>query len=340
MQERALPLDEQQLAAAARTLQDERFARRRRGSPTPQRRRRSPTPQSRSRSGRSGTNSEAIAAAARLAVELERDRHLPDRAVGADGEHDRAVELEVRAGRDVEARRAGGAGRAARRRGWRRARRARGRRRGTRAGRSRRRARARRSRAAARARPAGSGRPRWRRRRARWSARTRSASSTRADDRDPLVRLARPRRVEDRHDGVAAVADHAAGGLPVVRVGRVALGEDEIALRRPTPRPGSSEGSWTPSTKATPGHGSSASRRLPSRSTCSQSEASWQRGRDAEPGLDHAAEHHVQPERPRRVGHAHRLADAARLGELDVDPVRALGAGGDACRAPWQSSST
>jgi len=39
----------------------------------------------------------------RLAVELERDGHLPDRAVGADGEHDPGVELQVLAGRDVEA---------------------------------------------------------------------------------------------------------------------------------------------------------------------------------------------------------------------------------------------
>ena len=42
-------------------------------------------------------------------------------------------------------------------------------------------------------------------------------------------------------------------------------------------------------------------------------------GGDPEARLDHAAEHHSEPERPRRVGHAHALADAARLGELDVD---------------------
>src|SRR5712691_4421326 len=45
-------------------------------------------------------------------------------------------------------------------------------------------------------------------------------------------------------------------------------------------------------------------------------------GRDAEARLDHAAEHDAEPERACRVGHAHGLADAARLGELDVDPVR------------------
>ena len=47
-------------------------------------------------------------------------------------------------------------------------------------------------------------------------------------------------------------------------------------------------------------------------------------GGDPEPGLDHAAEHHAEPERARGVHHPHRLADPARLRELDVDPVRAL----------------
>ena len=68
------------------------------------------------------------AAPARLAVELERDAHLPDRAVGADGQHDPRSVRQVRAGRDVQARAAACAGRAARRRAPRRARSARRRR--------------------------------------------------------------------------------------------------------------------------------------------------------------------------------------------------------------------
>ena len=52
-------------------------------------------------------------------------------------------------------------------------------------------------------------------------------------------------------------------------------------------------------------------------------------GGDPEARLDHAAEHHSEPERTRRVGHAHGLADAARLGELDVDAVRDRRARGD-----------
>ena len=51
--------------------------------------------------------------------------------------------------------------------------------------------------------------------------------------------------------------------------------------------------------------------------------------RDPEPGLDHAAEHDPEPERTGGMHHAHRLTDAARLRELDVDPVGPLGAGGD-----------
>jgi hypothetical protein len=41
----------------------------------------------------------------RLAIELERHRHLSDRAVGADGEHHLRVVLEVAAGGDVQVRR-------------------------------------------------------------------------------------------------------------------------------------------------------------------------------------------------------------------------------------------
>src|SRR6266508_644144 len=52
-------------------------------------------------------------------------------------------------------------------------------------------------------------------------------------------------------------------------------------------------------------------------------------GGDAEAGLDHAAEHDAEAERARRVRHAHALADAAGLRELDVDPVRAFRAGCD-----------
>ena len=48
--------------------------------------------------------------------------------------------------------------------------------------------------------------------------------------------------------------------------------------------------------------------------------------RDAEARLEHAAEHDAEPERPGGRRHPHRLPHAARLRELDVDPVRALGA--------------
>src|SRR5437763_476712 len=51
--------------------------------------------------------------------------------------------------------------------------------------------------------------------------------------------------------------------------------------------------------------------------------------RNPEPGLDHAAEHDAEDERARRTCHSHRLTDAARLRELDVDAVRTVGAARD-----------
>ncbi len=49
-------------------------------------------------------------------------------------------------------------------------------------------------------------------------------------------------------------------------------------------------------------------------------------GGDAEPRLDHAAEHHTEPERPGRRNHAQRLADPTGLRQLDVDAVTPLDA--------------
>ena len=58
-----------------------------------------------------------------------------------------------------------------------------------------------------------------------------SASSTDPDDRDALVTLSRPLRVEDRHHRIGPVADDPAHRLAVVRVVREALAEDEDAPR-------------------------------------------------------------------------------------------------------------
>ena len=54
----------------------------------------------------------------------------------------------------------------------------------------------------------------------------------RGDDRDAALRLPRARRVEERDDLPLSVGEHAAGGLPVVRVAGEALGEEQQALRR------------------------------------------------------------------------------------------------------------
>src|SRR5947208_1920312 len=52
-------------------------------------------------------------------------------------------------------------------------------------------------------------------------------------------------------------------------------------------------------------------------------------GRDGEARFVHAAQHHPEPERAARVDDPHCLADAAGFGELDRQPVCALGAGRD-----------
>ena len=52
----------------------------------------------------------------------------------------------------------------------------------------------------------------------------------RADDRDAVVGLPRSLRVEDRHDGFAAVAHDSPQRLPVVRVVRELLSEDQVLL--------------------------------------------------------------------------------------------------------------
>ena len=162
-------------------------------------------------------------------------------------------------------------------------------------------------------------------RRRRAAARRRRVATT----GKPSTVSRRSRRVEDRDDVVGPVAHHAASGLAEVRIARAPFGEDRGAYAGATPSPGASEGSWTPSANSTPGHGSSASSRLPSRSTWSMSLAMCAPAAMPEPGLDHAAEHHAEPERARGGDHAHRFADPARLRQLDVDPVRALGAGRD-----------
>ena len=265
-------------------------------------------------------------AGTRLAIELERDGHLPDRAVGADGEDDLARHLEVRAARHVEI-----GGRAAEV-GQRRARLARERRelgivaRGTGAGRSRspipfvtqsRRI----SRQAGGNRPPCVATPT-----SATVGASGSAAATSATIGTPSSLLAGPRRVEDRDDVLAAVAQHAAHRLAVVRVAREALGEDQQRAAQPTPRPGSSEGTCTPSTNATPG-----TRVLGEQEVAVEVDVVAERrndaaGSDADARLDHAAEHHAETERARGVRHPDRLADPARLRELDVDAVRDLGA--------------
>src|SRR5579862_3216249 len=101
MQERSLPLDEDELAPATHAFQHELLGGPRNevgdhgvdGDPPP-----------RDRDPRLTRRDELASHAtpARFAIELERHRHLPDRAVGADGEDHARGMRQVLAGRDVE----------------------------------------------------------------------------------------------------------------------------------------------------------------------------------------------------------------------------------------------
>ncbi len=95
---------------------------------------------------------------------------------------------------------------------------------------------------------------------------------------------------------------------------------------RDTPRPGADEGSWTPSTEL-----DARPRVLAQQQVAVEVDVVAERRdaaarRDPEPGLEHAAEHHAHAQRAGGVDDANRLADAARLRELDVDAMRDLGA--------------
>ena len=181
----------------------------------------------------------------RLAVELERDGHLPDRAVRADREHDprRVPPGSPRWARSALP--AGGAGRAARLRSARPARRARDRRRGTRAGRSPRAAPGRiqartSSRHAGGKRPPAGATP---------DDRGRRPEAQRpvdvGHDRHAVLGLPRARRVQDRDDvarvgsaGRRASSSPSAGRPRRLPRGAAAASQSSSS----TPSPGSSDG--------------------------------------------------------------------------------------------------
>src|SRR6266446_3448108 len=101
MEDRALSLDPEELSAAPASLDDEPLC----GSGDEVGDNRVDSdPPPRDGDARLARRHEdrLLAASARLQVELERDRHLPDRAVGADREHDRAGDVEYLARRGGE----------------------------------------------------------------------------------------------------------------------------------------------------------------------------------------------------------------------------------------------
>ena len=104
MEQRALALDEQQLSPAPVSLDDEPLGRA--GDEVGDRRVDRDAPAGDCDSGLARRHElRGDAAPPRLAVELQADGHLPDRAIGADRQDDRRRHLEVLAGRDVQVRR-------------------------------------------------------------------------------------------------------------------------------------------------------------------------------------------------------------------------------------------
>ncbi len=195
VRERALALDEEQLAAAPGSLDDEPLGRA--GEEVGDDRVDGDSPAGDRDPGLAGRHELTTARPRRRASRSSstRDRLLADRAVRADGEHDRRRHLEVLARRHAEigrrlaqvaqldavaqrrARLSSGSSET-----------------GTRAGRSRRRGPRRCSSSAARARRAGSGRPGWPRRRSPCSGRSRARRSTVATTGMPSI--VSPARVE------------------------------------------------------------------------------------------------------------------------------------------------
>jgi hypothetical protein len=258
-----------------------------------------------------GTNLEAMPRARASRSSSSEDRHLPDRAVRADGEDDLAGHLEIRplgTSRSSGGRRrsvsvapdarASGASSGSSRRNWCRpfsipipfgtqSRRI-------------------------SARPAGTGRPACRDTDERHGRCERQRSGDVGDDRHAPARPppASSRGSRRRPRGGSAAPAH---GLAVVRVVREALGEDQQpAAQLPTPRPGSSEGSWHAVDERDAGTRVLGEQRGCRReSTWSQSGGRRRSRGDADARLDHAAEHHAPRSRARgSVRHADRLADA------------------------------
>ena len=193
--------------------------------------------------------------------------------------------------------------------------------------------------AAARATPAGTGRPGSRPRRARPSGRI--ASPRRRRRRSARRDSSRPaaRRVEDRDDVLAAVAHDAAHRLPVVRVRREALGEDQRSAPRHQGPDLLGRDLHAVDERRRPGAGSCASSRLPSRSTWSQSGATTQPA--AIPRPDSIMHPSITPSPSARAACAIRIAsrippDFASLMLMPCATSRHAATSASV----WQSSST
>ena len=152
----------------------------------------------------------------------------------------------------------------------------------------------------------------------------------RGERHDLVGRAPRGGGVDHRDDVALAVADDPVAGLAVgVREQALGVDRETVAHCVEMPRPGASDSTRRPSSKPMPENGSSGEQQRAVEVDEVAQGGHLRRRRDAGRALDHAAEHDPQAERAGGVHHAQRLAQAAALGELDVDAVGVAGDRGD-----------
>ena len=129
-----------------------------------------------------------------------------------------------------------------------------------------------------------------------------------ADDQDAVLLLPDARRVEQRDDGPLAVREHAPRRLPVV--GSPLKPSARIRSRSDT-EAGPVGGHLHSVDELHTGPGSLREEVAVEIDVVAE-RSDDAAGGDPQPRLDHAAEHHTEPECAGGVGHAHRFADATR----------------------------
>ena len=156
-------------------------------------------------------------------------------------------------------------------------------------------------------------------------------------DRDSGLLLPGANRVEDRHDVLTAIAQQPVHRLPVMPVGGEALGEDQRALTRSQGR--APRRNLHAVAELRPGRGIVGEQQVAVEvDVVAERRHGAARG-DAQPRLDHAAEHHAEPERPRRAAIRNASRTPPDFASLMLIPC-ATSRQAATSDSVWQSSST